>query len=60
MGRMLLAPLAELVHFQPVGSQLFILAGMIVDPMTHRAFHRNKIVLGHKSISLITLLALRR
>ena len=43
--RVFLTPLAKLLHDQTVRSQFFVLAGMIVSPVTDRAFHHDQIIL---------------
>jgi len=44
---MLVAELAELLHFQPFFDSLLIPTGVIVDVLAIRAFHFYQIVLRH-------------
>lgn len=47
MPRMLPAPLAEFIEFQPVLERLLIFRGVIIYLFAHGAFELDKIVLGH-------------
>lgn len=51
-----LAPLAKLLHHQPVGNEFLVLAGIIVYAVANGAFQRNHLVLTHVSVSLINCL----
>ncbi len=56
--RLLLAVLAELLQLEALLSNFLVLIGLIIQIMADRAFHVDKMILGHSAVIKLKVIKL--